>query len=148
MLQKAVIIDIDGTIANTPQPDAPIKENGETDWHGWIMTTQFSPVNEWCKQIVLAMAMQGYKIVFLTARSGDDGSRKITEEWLENHIPVMHELYMRHEDDRRPDYEMKKDVFLNEIAPHYDVCFAIDDKKVNVDLFRSLGIPALHCADD
>jgi FMN phosphatase YigB (HAD superfamily) len=146
MAQKAVIIDLDGTLVNSPRPTAPIKDNSEIDWNAWIESAKFSPANEWCKEIVMAMALQGYAIIFLTARDGGENSRKITENWITMHMPVMHKLYMRHEHDRRPDYEMKRDVFLNEIAPYYDVLFAIDDKQANVDLFRELGIAALHCA--
>lgn len=147
MLQKAVIIDIDGTLANSPAPSEEHMIDNQICWDTWIKTTQFSPVNEWCRDLVIAMALNGYHIIFLTARSGSKEARKITEEWLTRHVPVLHSLYMRDETDLRHDNESKRDVFLNQIATKYDVRFAVDDKRINCDLFRELGVPALHCAD-
>lgn len=147
MLQQAIIVDIDGTLANSPQPSEEHMKDGVMDWSAWIRSTQFSPVNEWCREMVMAMALNGVRIIFLTARSEDAESRKITEDWLQRHVPVVHELYMRPENDFRHDAESKRDLFLNQIAPKYDVLFAIDDKRANCDLFRDLGIAALHCAD-
>lgn len=147
MLQPAVIIDIDGTLANSPAPSEEHMNDGVMDWNAWIRSTQFSPVNEWCRELVMAMALNGVKIIFLTARSESEESRKITEDWISRHVPVLHELHMRPEDDFRHDQESKRDVFLNKIAPFYNVLFAVDDKRVNCDLFRDLGIAALHCAD-
>lgn len=147
MLQKAVIIDLDGTLVNSPQPSEEHMVNDKMCWDTWIRSTKFSPINEWCKDITIALALDGYHIIFLTARSETAESKKITENWLATHIPINYSLYMRDENDFRHDNESKRDIYINQIAPNYNVMFAVDDKKSNCDLFRSLGIPALHCAD-
>ena len=148
MRPKAVIIDIDGTLANSPQPSKEHFINGDICWETWIAATQYSPVHEWCYELVAAMANLGYRIVYLTARSGGSFSRGITTKWLKENSPVPDfDLYMRDVTDIRHDQEQKKDVLVSEILPRYDVVFVVDDKKANVDMFREFGIPSLHCAD-
>ena len=146
---KAILIDIDGTLANSPKPDEKhLKSNGELHWTTWVKTTQYSPVHQWCYEIVAAMSVLGYSIVYLTSREGSAESKKITEEWLTRNSPVpIYDLYMRDELDKRHDKDQKQDTLINEILPKYDIQFAIDDKKSNIDMFRELGIPALHCAN-
>jgi len=148
MRQKAVIIDIDGTLANSPQPSEEHLVNGNMCWDTWIASTQYAPVHIWCYELVAAMANLGYRIVYLTARSDGEYSRGITERWLKQNSPVPDfDLFMRNVGDLRHDQEQKRDALIKEILPLYDVIFAIDDKKVNVDMFREFGIPSLHCAD-
>jgi hypothetical protein len=54
---------------------------------------------------------------------------------------------MRPADERRPDYVIKEEIFNEQIKPFYNVSFAIDDKRVVCDMWRKLGVTALHCAD-
>jgi hypothetical protein len=65
------------------------------------------------------------------------------------HVPptVDWSLIFRPANDFRPDNEIKHDLFYNQIEPIYDVLFAVDDRKCNVEMWRSLGITALQCAE-
>jgi FMN phosphatase YigB (HAD superfamily) len=151
MRQKAVIIDIDGTLSNSPHVEGFKKPTGGTDWEAWIASTRYAPVNEWCKELVLAMHRRGYKLIFLTARSTNFSGLEITKEWLDSHLNhegiFEYELIMRPIGDFRPDTEVKTMLYSTLISPYYDVLFAIDDKKTVINLWRSLSVPALHCAD-
>jgi histidinol phosphatase-like enzyme len=145
--QKAIIVDVDGTIAKTPYPDAPRKSDGTQDWNAWIETTKYSNVIPWCKEIVMAFYNKGYKIIFLTARNGSAATEKATKYWLDANIGIDYELIMRSEGDKRDDFVIKREAYFKKIALKYDVLFAIDDKRVNIEMFRDLGIAALHCDD-
>jgi hypothetical protein len=145
----AVIIDIDGTLADSPQPsEEHLKDDGTMCWSTWIRSTQYSPAHAWCYKLTQSLSATGYTIVYLTARGDDGESKAITKEWLLRNAPAgSYELFMRHDGDRRHDREQKQDTLINEILPKYEILFAVDDKKANVEMFRELGIPALHCAD-
>jgi hypothetical protein len=151
MRQKAVIIDIDGTLANSQNPLVFTNSKGETDWPAWIASTAHAPVNEWCKQLTVAMYRQGYRLIFLTARGEHLNGRALTKNWLNNTLNIEgifeYELLMRPEGDLRPDIDLKLTIYSTLIAPNFDVAFAVDDKQSVVDLWRNLGLPALHCAD-
>jgi len=56
-------------------------------------------------------------------------------------------MHMREEDDRRPDYIIKKEI-LSGLRVDYDVILAIDDRKQVVDMFREEGVTCLQCADN
>lgn len=151
MKQKAVIIDIDGTISNSLHAEQFQKPTGGTDWEKWIESTRFATVNEWCKELCIAMQHRGYRLIFLTARSSGFNGLAITREWLNSHLNpdgiFEYELIMRPENDFRPDTDIKLDLYSRLIYPHYDILFAVDDKQKIIDLWRNLGIPSLHCAD-
>jgi hypothetical protein len=54
---------------------------------------------------------------------------------------------MRGATDRRPDTEIKREIYRKQIQPHYDVVLAIDDRKRVVKMWREEGILALRCSD-
>ena len=143
----AVIIDLDGTLVKSHHVDQYTDVGGNVDWTAWMDSNKFAPVNEWCRAIVNSSMSMGYKIIFLTARSGTPQGFEVTDGWLKNNGFVNYELFMRHENDVRPDLEIKRDIYNNSIAPYYNVLYAVDDKKKVVDMWREIGVPALHCAD-
>ncbi len=151
MLQKAVIIDLDGTLACSQHVDGFRKPTGGTDWPAWIAATAYATVNEWCLEIVKAFHAQGYTIIFLTARSDAYNGREITTNWLNMQLATAnisdYKLIMRPADDYRKDFIIKTELFYTQVLPYYEVLFAVDDKREVVDMWRNLGVTALHCAD-
>ena len=151
MKQKAVIIDIDGTLSNSPDAYACRKPTGGVDWPKWIASTSDSPINEWCKELSIAMHKQGYKLIFLTARNTDYNGYAITMEWLNRHLwredVTGYELIMRPADDHREDVEVKEMLYHKHIEPRYNVLFAVDDKSSIIKLWKKLNIQGLHCSD-
>lgn len=148
-MQRAIIVDLDATLADNGHRTMYVDGSQQKDWNAFNALSAFDPHNEWCREIVMAFHAMGYKIIFLTARSGTESTKKITLEWLTNHIGVHvpYELIMRDEKDFRPDYVTKQDLYTMKVAPYYEVLFAIDDKKIVVDMWRELGITALHCSN-
>ena len=154
-MERAIIIDLDGTLVNNnqralasylPMPEGadPIKH-----WEPFFEESLFDMPNEWCMEILAAMSIQEYKVIFLTGRSATDRTIASTQKWLDVNIDksVKYELYMRPVDDERVDNEVKRDIITSSIVPYYNVLFAIDDKRSNVDMFEAMGIKCLHCAD-
>lgn len=147
MKTQAIIVDLDGTLANSQHVGQYTDAGGKVNWEAWMRSNQFASVNEWCRSIVQAHVALGTKVIFLTARTGDSHGWEITDGWLKTNGFSGYELYMRKEGDFRPDTTIKSEVWSMDIAPYYDVLFAIDDKKQVIDMWRNFGVPALHCAD-
>lgn len=154
---KAIIIDLDGTLVNngaraltTANARAKDLNNSQSRWDEFFeKTIEFDGQNLWCMEIVNHFNKAGYKIIFLTGRMATKSTEKATRNWLNMYVnpAVNYELIMRADRDFRRNEEIKLDLLMSKIIPVYDVLFAVDDMKKNIDMLRGLGIPALHCAN-
>jgi hypothetical protein len=148
MRPKAIIVDIDGTIADARHRLHFIDgTDGKKNWNQFNAMSAFDNHNQWCVDLVYNYAEAGYEIVFLTARSGSPETRKITDDWLRAHVPALikYHLFMRKDKDFRPDFVSKQEVYNLEIAPYFDVQLAIDDKPAVCSMWRTCGITSLLC---
>lgn len=133
-LPKAVIVDIDGTVAkhvkrspydyNLVQTDAPK--------HDVI-------------RIVHALRDADNRIIFVSGRP--DHCRAATELWLDRHIRDWDELHMRATGDTRNDALVKLDIFDAEIRDRFNVVGVLDDRDRVVRMWRTLGLTTLQVGD-
>lgn len=133
-LRKAVIIDIDGTVAEM---------NGRGPFE-WSKVDTDLP-RQMVIDMVDAYTDRGYHAIFV---SGRDGScRDLTYDWLKEHVGVLNidGLYMREEGDFRKDTVIKEEIFWRDIAPHYNVQAVIDDRPCVVRMWHELKIPNVIC---
>jgi len=145
LVQKALIIDIDGTLAHTVHAELFKKQDGSIDWEAWAHSTQFASPHSWCLNLVKQYESAGYKLIFITARFAH--MENMTHQWLSRYITSDYLLFMRPEGDHREDFIIKQDLYYRNIVAQYEVDFAIDDKQSVIEMWRNLNIPALHCAD-
>jgi len=144
MKKKAIIVDIDGTLADVSDTLHLLEK--DNPWDEWIEATKKSPSNEWCVKLINAMYFQGYDIVFVTGRNSR--YKDTTKKWLDKHIEVRdYKLIMRHHNDFRSDELVKEDLYHNEVEKKYDILFVVDDRKRVVDMWRRLGLTCLACAE-
>lgn len=133
-LPKAVIVDIDGTVA---QMDG----RGPFEW---------SKVDtDLPRQLIIEMvrgyAENGFNVIFV---SGRDGScEELTRKWLYRYVgpSFWDELHMREAGDFRKDTEIKEEIFWREIAPRYNVVGVIDDRPCVVRMWHEIKIPNVIC---
>jgi hypothetical protein len=146
MKRKAIIVDLDGTLCNTTHRDHLFQE-AKPDLNEIWHQMAYDGVNEWCLNIVKQFAAAGYKIIFLTGRG--DEARNPTTQWLYRNVGmhIDYDLVMRLQNDHRPNQLIKHDLYMKWLAPTYDVEFCIDDQQSIVDMWRNLGLVALHCSD-
>jgi len=145
--QKAIIVDIDGCLANTQSYSQDLY--GEVDWDEVNEFNIQAPAFQWCLEIVNRFAPD-YEILFVTGRQSSKRTMAATSTWLMKHILLGHSSYMllmRTPGDFRPDCEVKKDIYDLYIKDTYDVLFALDDRASVIGMWRELGIPSLHCKD-
>lgn len=142
---KCIIVDIDGTISLRGPRSIFDYSKVYLDKPDFRITTFLKEVlNE-----------TQYEIIFLTGRDAE--CRDVTIEWLEKHFcpqywinmgvrqPIW-KLYMRSAGDRRPDFEVKKEIYKENIEPWNDVIAVFEDRDQCVDMWREEGILCLQPA--
>jgi predicted kinase len=127
---KAIIIDVDGTIAR-------MGGRGPFDWH---KVKDDVPRNFVIGMIKGAIAQTGAKPVFLSGRDGI--CMQDTRDWISKNFQQENiELYMRGEGDFRKDVIIKREIFMESIDEKYDVIGAFDDRACILRLWKELDIP-------
>lgn len=133
-LPKAIICDIDGTLAH-------MKDRSPFDWSR-VGEDEVDPV---IRDLLNALK-EKYTIILVSGR--DEVCRENTENWLrKNGIPHHVAPFMRSENDNRKDTVIKRELFENYIRYHYNVEFVLDDRNQVVDMWRSLGLKCLQVAE-
>lgn len=134
--ENCVIFDIDGTLARNVS-------RGPFDWSR-VMEDELK------KEIAaLYMFCNKHKFQHKTPKvivcSGRDAvCRSKTVAWLAYYGLTFDELFMRAENDNRPDFEIKQE-FWEEISAKHNVLFMVDDRQQVVDHARRLGFTVLQC---
>jgi hypothetical protein len=135
---KAVLIDIDGTVANL---------NGRDPYDQTICLNDLpnKPVIEVIRSFVVN---RGLVSVFVSGRPVK--CIEATSNWLYRHV-IPHgypwALYMRKNGDYRPDWEAKLELFNEHVRDRYNILAAFDDRNQVVKLWRQLGITTFQVAD-
>lgn len=143
-MNSVVICDLDSTLFNIDHRLHFLKEK---DWEGFYAAVKDDTPNQWCVELLRALDNAGYNIVFISGRNMS--AYKATVVKL-NEIGISsYALSMRAEDDRRPDFELKKE-YANKYLKNINIAnilFAIEDRKRVVDMYRDMGITVLQCAE-
>lgn len=135
-LRSAIVIDIDGTVANHEGVRSPY------DYSKVSMDKPHWDIIE----IVQALIAQGHWPIFLSGRDG--GCREDTENWIGYHITLGrgYSLFMRAEGDTRPDWIIKNEIWDRDVIPNFNVLCAFDDRDQVVRHLRRRGIRVLQVA--
>lgn len=150
MKKSAIIVDIDGTLSN-PNHRRHYVEGENKDWEQFFAEVSKDPANTWCSQLVNKF-FNTHKVILVTGRpetskSGIDVRRK-TKDWLDEYDISYDRLIMREEGDFRKDTVVKEEILEEELPEPKWITFAVDDREDIVELWRSHGIPTLHCEDE
>jgi predicted kinase len=129
--EKAVIVDVDGTIAI----------NVDRDYYDLTKVLDDAPHEAVCA-LVKMFYEQGFKIIIVSGR--EDICRDDTMTWLQCHSIPYHELHMRQAGDRRKDAVVKEEIYHQQIKPRFTVWYALDDRDSVVNMWRSLGIMCMQ----
>lgn len=126
--QKAVIIDIDGTIAQ-------MTERGVYEFHRVDEDLPKTKVINWISEKIDRDTF----IIFLTGRH--KWCYEKTHSWLLRNFMYLHPgnewiLLMKPDTDFRSSTITKREAFEANIQPYYDVVFAIDDAKKVITMWK------------
>lgn len=152
MLKKAIICDIDGVLLETKHIFEEIEKanlTGASKWDYFNRRANDHDVEVDIRviEVLETFANQGYKILFVTARSAEiwKQTRAKIDMAIGQYAQNIFEysLAMRGTDDFNASDCVKAEL-LQQIQEKYDVLFAIDDDKSNCDMFRKNNILTLQ----
>lgn len=134
-LPNAVLCDLDGTLAII----------GNRNVYDASYCDKVDILNEPVAETVLKFHAAGYKIVFLSGRKNtyEDATRR----FIEKHLGIPYELYMRDASDNRKDSITKMELFDAHIRGKYNPFFVLDDRDQVVRIWRDLGLTCFQVAD-
>ena len=133
-LPTAVIFDIDGTLAHMSNR-CP---------YNWSKVGE-DIVDADIKHLLHLYKNDDMKIIIVTGRDGS--CLHETEQWLEKMGIYYDELFIRKKGDTRKDAVIKKEIFIKNIEPHYNVKLIFDDRNQVVRMWRDLGLKCLQVAE-
>lgn len=135
--EKAVIFDLDGTLANPYKHKQKHKVRNED----WAEEARTAPAIRKNVKKLRKQEKKGEDIIIMTARSAH--YKKETKEWLKHHDIKPKELIMRPKGTSTvSDKKVKKDLLEKKILPKYKVKKAYDDRSKNIKMFKKHDIKA------
>lgn len=141
-LPKAVIVDLDGTVALCEGVRSPY------DYTRVGLDNPNLPVIRHVQDEAYQM---GTKILFVSGRlarmGASDQVYKDTEEWLFEHVKVPIEILAMRDRDGVDDTVIKYEIFNKYIRDFYNVKYALDDRNRVVKMWRSIDLLTLQVAE-
>lgn len=137
MMRRAILCDIDGTIALRGNRAPHDHDSSMEDAPNW-------PI------IRLVDSLYAGKDVTLLLMSGrQEKYRPVTEYWLGAHgiFKYRSALIMRKTGDNRPDEIVKEELWSLHVKPDFDVRYVFDDRNKVVAMWRRLGLTCLQVAE-
>lgn len=139
----AIVVDIDGTLANVDHRLDFVRREGRKDWQSFFKEMVNDGVNGWCLDII--KAFRGKHLIVLCS-GRPDNYRKETEEWLKKHEIPYDFLFMRQRSDSRKDSLIKENILDFELLTRFNIKFSVDDRAGVVEMWRRRGLTCLACA--
>lgn len=132
-----VLVDLDGTVArNTGRPYYGFEPEAVLD---------DAPIND-VICLVEMLYRDGIEPIYMSGRK--DSCFEQTQEWIYRHGLPPGVLYMRDENDNRPDHVVKSELFDKHIAGKFNVRYVLDDRNQVVKMWREkYGLRVLQVAD-
>ncbi|MBK7360673.1 MAG: AAA family ATPase [Saprospiraceae bacterium] len=130
-LPKAIIVDIDGTLA---------KMNGRSPF-------EWGKIKEDICNVVVKGLVNSYNgtVIILSGRDGI--CKQDTIDWLKTNEIKYAELFMRDEGNNEKDTIIKRRMFEQNIRGKYFVEYVLDDRNQVVEMWRNMGLICLQVAD-
>lgn len=152
-MKKAIIFDIDGTLADASHRLHFI-QGPSKNWKAFFDSMgKDQPIDTVCTVFgflylpnVLGRMNVDTEIVFCTGRP--ESHRSITERWIcKTLTPDPLRIYMRKTGDHRPDHVVKEEMIEQMRADGLEPFIAFEDRTRCVEMWRKNGITCLQVAD-
>lgn len=134
-LPKAIIYDIDGTLAHANG------KRGHFDWD----RVHVDSVDEKVRETLNVFKNAGYKIIIVTGRDGS--CEELTKMWLDENKIHFDYFYIRPANNYDPDTKIKKNIYENHIKGNFNVLGVFDDRNKVVSMWRELGVKCFQVLD-
>lgn len=142
MKRKAIIFDIDGTLADNSHRTPWVKSKPK-NWGAYNATmSEDKLIKPVATLYSILRDNYEYKLIICTGR--EDVYKDVTDYWLTTNEVFYDELYMRKEKDYRDDTIVKEEM-LKEIQKNYEVAFVFDDRPSVCRMWRDNGLFVFNC---
>lgn len=131
--RKAIIVDIDGTIAY-------MVGRGPYDAH-------LAHTDKPHTDIIDLISRYRHDHIILMVTGRDAKYKDCTRDWLRAQGFQYESLWMRPLDDKRQDAIIKKEIYNSFIKEKYDITLVLEDRSRVVAAWRELGLRCLQVAE-
>jgi hypothetical protein len=137
----AIGCDLDGTLCDTQWREVHAQRRDWNAFHAGMV--QDSP-SAAVLLVVRSFISHGVPVVYFTGRP--ERYRAATTEWLEHHFVDSAHLYMRPDEDKRTDAELKAAQYqqFKDACPDLVLMFVMEDRDRVVAMWRDLGVPCFQ----
>lgn len=140
-MTTVAMFDIDGTLADISHRLHHVQS--KKDWEAFFAGIKDDTVIEPVANLLDAVCLS-YPIILCSGRP--ERYRDATEAWLAENFITYTKLYMRADDDHRPDHVVKAQILAGIREDGYEPFIVVDDRQSVVDMWRSSGLFCLQCA--
>lgn len=135
--RRAVVLDMDGTLVDIK----PILHLAKSeDYEAFHRASINMSPNEKVLALAKYLNAMNFELLVVTARS--ERFRSICEAWNHKHQVPVDAIFMRNDDDLRPDYEVKSDIHA-QLLKDYEIWLAVDDNPEVLSMWESKGVAIL-----
>ncbi len=133
-----VVCDIDGTIADCSHRQHHVAKTPK-DWKAFFSAMdKDTPRTDVWEKVKELSRNENVRIILVSARPEE--YREVTEQWLrDNAMDDYLTLIMRRKGDKRPDTEVKSDIYHRYLA-HYTIIKVFDDRPAVIRMWREKGL--------
>lgn len=142
---KVVVCDIDGTIADCKHRTHHVRGD-QKDWGKFFAEMdKDTPRDEVWENVKNDAIAHDAEILLVSARPED--YREVTEQWLrDSGMTEYTHLVMRRKGDKRPDTDVKSDIYRRYLQ-QYEVIKVFDDRPSVIAMWREYGLEVEDVGD-
>lgn len=143
---KAVLVDIDGTIAHMKDHRGPFDwKNVGRDEPDFNVMQVITWIRKGMERDYSWESLNKAKVILMSGR--DEVCRQETFDWCVSWDFNFDHLLMRPHGDMRKDSIVKAELFDKYIRDNYDVVMVFDDRQQVVDVWRAMGLTCAQVAE-
>ena len=138
-----IIFDVDGTLMDISHRKKFVEQRPK-DWDSFrAETPNDTPFTE-IFEVATALQKAGHRIIIASGRNRSQ--RGITLKQLMGNGLIFEQIYMRSDNDYRPDTVLKRELLDKMRANGYDPKMVFDDRTSVVQMWRDAGLKAVQVA--
>lgn len=135
--EKVIICDLDGTLCDI-EHRLHFAHSEPKDWESFFAGISQDRLREDVKNKVSKLSVnENAKVIFVSARP--ENYRKETEEWLGRNYCTPNTLIMREVGDKRPDTEVKSEIY-DKYLKNLNIIKVFDDRPSVIRMWREKGL--------
>ncbi len=130
------VFDMDGTLADIEHRRHFVHQTPK-DWKGFFENIASDDLRQDVYDMLIGYHMKDHPIIIVSARPEE--YRTVTVEWLKKYNVPHFTLIMRRSGDKRPDTEVKKQIYDTYLKKYKIEC-VVDDRPSVIRQWQALGL--------